>query len=596
MLAVGLIAAMAPAWLGSGGAGGHALAETAAPAAEDADAVAADDAAADNGADQADTPAQAPTPAPPTAAPPGTGTALPSGADVAIIRIEDMIYGFTFDSLQRRVERAIDQGASVIVIELNTPGGQVNTALDIAKYIKALNVPTVAWVNNEAYSAGILIASACDQIVMSPASATGDAAPIMPGQEMGPTERAKILSPILEEFRDNARANNYDYALFHAMVVLGVEVFHVEHPDTGERRLVNQADYQVKVRGLSIDEANAHVRDDVDGADRQLDIAVPSVEVATDEDRGQWELLRQVHDGRTLLTLHQDRALEIGLSRATVRNDRELQQHLQANTAFRVDETWSESLAGFLVHPMVRGILVLALLLGAYIEFQTPGVGIAGAVAGLALITLLGAPFLVGLAEIWHILVFFIGLALLLVELAFLPGFGFLGVGGLALMFVSLVLTGIPTGGGNVPGLPPVEMWDRMLLSGLYIMFGALGGIFGIYFVAKHFGRVPVLNRLVLEYNQPAALAGAGAPAAAGGGGGGEIIYTASGDETLGEGRIKVGDVGIVTTGLRPSGRAEFDGQIVDVVSHGQWIAPGQQVRVVEIHGNRIVVDEPETP
>ncbi len=73
--------------------------------------------------------------------------------------------------------------------------------------------------------------------------------------------------------------------------------------------------------------------------------------------------------------------------------------------------------------------------------------------------------------------------------------------------------------------------------------------------------------------------------------GAGGVHFPASGDEVIGEHRLRVGRLGTVTTGLRPTGRASFDDQIIDVVSYGQWIQPGQRVRIVEIHGNRIVVD-----
>ena len=59
-----------------------------------------------------------------------------------------------------------------------------------------------------------------------------------------------------------------------------------------------------------------------------------------------------------------------------------------------------------------------------------------GAVAGIALVCLLGAPFVVGLAEVWHILLFLVGLILLIVELAFTPSFGLLGVAGLAMILL----------------------------------------------------------------------------------------------------------------------------------------------------------------
>ena len=135
---------------------------------------------------------------------PTPGVALPTGAKVAVVRLEGFIYGYTLQSLEQRSQQAIDRGATLIVVELDTPGGLVSSALDVSRYIKSLPVRTVAWVNDQALSAGILIASACDQIVMAPASLTGDCAPIVPGQNLAPTERAKALSPILEEFRDSA--------------------------------------------------------------------------------------------------------------------------------------------------------------------------------------------------------------------------------------------------------------------------------------------------------------------------------------------------------------------------------------------------------
>lgn len=530
-----------------------------------------------------------------------TTRALPSGANVAIIRIEDMIYDFTRESLKRRVDRALAEGASLIVIELHTPGGTVPAGMAISKDIKTLPVPTVAWINNNAYSAGILIASAADQIVMSPASATGDCAPIVPGQELSPTERAKALSPILEEFRDNAATNGYDYTLFHAMCVLGVEVYLIEHPETGEQRLVNQAELAVLVKGMTVDRARGNAGSGGwfgfgggrGGAEPEVEVGAPAVDTAAEAERGEWRLVRQVHDGTTLLTLNQARAKEVGLSTATIGSEAELAKFLGANNVIRVEQTWSEDLAGYLVHPVVRGVLVLALLLGAYIEFQSPGVGIAGGVALLALVTLLGAPFLVGLAEVWHVIVFIIGFALLIIELAFVPGFGLLGIIGLIMMFVGLVLSVVP-GGGSGSGvgpirLPPAQMWNLAILHSLYLLAGVFASFIGFYFLTKYFGSVPLLNRLVLQ-NEPAlAMAGPGALA-----GSVEAPYVhASGDEAIGGGRLRVGDRGRVTTGLRPSGRAEFgDGQVVDVVSLGQWIEVGRAVEIVEVRGNRIVVTE----
>jgi len=529
---------------------------------------------------------------------------MPAGANVAVVPVQGMIYDFTLDSLKRRIERAMNQGASVIVIELDTNGGTVDAGMATAKYLRSLPVPTVAWINNKAYSAGILIASAADRIVMAPASATGDCAPIVPGQEMAPTERAKKLSPILEEFRDSAQTNNYDYALFHAMCVLGVEVYYIEHPDTGQRRLVNQVDYQLMVHGQSPDQQstlsqwlNANQSD----PDGEQTVGKPRRMVAAEDDLGQWQPVTtlpsgqslpngQLHDGQTLLTLSATRAKDVGLSEATIADRARLRQHLNAANVRTVRQTWSENLAGFLTSPMVRGILVIALLLGAYLEFQSPGLGIPGAIAALALLALLGAPFLVGLAEVWHLVVFVLGAALLLVEIAFVPSFGLLGIAGLFLMLVGLVMSVVPTGGGG--GFGPIQtpapaVYDQLVKSLASMLLGLIASLVGFFFITKYVGSIPLFNRLILAdrpHGGVEAAAEAGQPGSA---------ASVSGGEALGAGQIKPGDTGRVSvSGLRPAGRAEINDQIVDVVSVGPWIEANRKIRVIEARGNRIVVEE----
>jgi membrane-bound serine protease (ClpP class) len=527
-----------------------------------------------------------------------SGLMLPSGSQIAVIPIKGMIYDFTLVSLERRVDIAIRNGASLIVLELDTPGGVAISAIRIGRYIRTIPVPTVAWVHSEAYSAGILIAAACDEIVMSPSSATGDCAPIVPGMSLAPTERAKALSPILAEFRDSAQTNGYDYALFQAMCVLGVEVYLVEKNDgSGERRLVNQVDYAVMVQGQATQEVapQGGSASPTSGAATQPTEDVGSAALSvTEADRGGWvgvEVLPsgekvpggRVHDGKTLLTLNQTRAQDIGLSKATVGSQQALQQHYRAASVVAVPQTWSAGLAGVLTWWWVRAILIVVFLLGAYIEMQAPGLGVPGAAAAVALLALLGAPYIIGLAEVWHILLFLAGFAFLIVEIVLTPAFGLLGVAGLAMMFMGVVLSVVPSGPGSggqgVGWLPPPEMWDRMVVSMFITLLALFGSAVGFYYITKHFGKIPGLSRLVLKAQQPRGETGNGPP------------VRVSGDEVLGDG-IEVGHIGEAITELRPSGTARFEGQPVDVVSVGPFIDPGKTVRVIEVHGNRIVVEQ----
>lgn len=547
----------------------------------------------------------------PTAAsaPAKTVSSLPSGSNVAVIPIEGIIYDFTLDSLQRRIDRALADGASVIVLEIDTNGGLVTAALDISRYLKdptEVPVPTVAWIKPKALSAGIMIAAACDEIIMAPAAQTGDCAPIVPGMNLSPTERAKAFSPIAAEFKNSAATNGYTYATFHAMCVLGVELYLIEHPDTGERLVVNQADYAVMVNGdlsastgIPIDNSTSTPSGNIPSlpipgssnsqtlgpTNTTLDLA--EAESYRPEDVGVWKPVISLPSGKSapngrfhsgvglLFTTDDVLAADIGLSKATIQNDADLQRYLGAASVTRIDQSWSENFAGFLTKLWVRAILVVLLAIGVFLELQAPGLGIPGAIALLALVGLFGAPMIIGLADIWHILLFMVGLTLLIVEIG-LGGatFGVLGVVGIIVMIGALVISVIPSTGG----IPAPGMWNQLLAALLATVIAfVLGGV-GIGLLMRNFGNIPGLSRLVLADAQASA---------------GDVTEPThlAGDEVHGNGHITVGQTGKVLSTLRPAGEAEIDGQVIDVTSLGAFLEPGTPIRVVEVTRYSIVVD-----
>jgi len=518
------------------------------------------------------------------------GTQIRAGQNAAIIRIEGVIYGYVLDQMERQVDRAMDQGANVIVFDMDTPGGEIQAAIDIAKYIKSLPVPTVAWINDQAYSAGILIASACDEIIMSPSSNTGVSAPVSGGgQNIDSDMKEKVLAVLLSEFKDNARNNGYDYPLLHAMVELGVEVYLIEHPETGEKHLVNQVDYAFMVKGR--DPEDGGMLRSIFGSSQSTvnanDAGVQRI-LATDETLGQWRPVTtlpsgarlpqgQVHNGKSLLALDQTLAEDIGLSRDTVATVGAVKQYLAANSVVRVEATWSEQLAAFLTNPAVRGILLLVVLVGGYMEMQAPGLGAPGAAALTALALLIGAPFFAGLAETWHLIAFLFGFLLLLGEIFVLPGFGILGISGLLLMLLGLALMVVPTAGGGAVPMPSRLALDELAYSVTGMLVGLIGGFVGFAVVTKYFDNIPGIDRLTLQSVSPSA---AGAPA-----------QPVSGDEVIGDGEAVVGATGRAATDLRPAGTVEFEGRTLDVVTQGEWIEHGSPVKVIEVRGSRIVVE-----
>ena len=76
------------------------------------------------------------------------------------------------------------------------------------------------------------------------------------------------------------------------------------------------------------------------------------------------------------------------------------------------EPTWIEKIIGFLVHPMISGLLIMAIIGGIYFEMQSPGIGFPLGVAILAAVAYFAPLYLEGLAANWEILVFIIGVIL----------------------------------------------------------------------------------------------------------------------------------------------------------------------------------------
>jgi membrane-bound serine protease (ClpP class) len=114
--------------------------------------------------------------------------------------------------------------------------------------------------------------------------------------------------------------------------------------------------------------------------------------------------------------------------------------------------------------------------------------------------------------------------------------------------------------------------------------------------LSRHFGSLPVLNRLMLRPASPGAGGGAkqagNKPASTEAqreGGTAAAASSQTAEQTLG-----VGDWGFAVSALRPAGRAKFGRRIVDVLTDGSFVDRGRQVRIVEIEGSRVVVRDVE--
>ncbi|MEQ9400502.1 MAG: NfeD family protein [Longimicrobiales bacterium] len=117
--------------------------------------------------------------------------------------------------IERSLEEAAAAGATLVVLDIDTPGGRVDAAERIADALGDSPVPVVALVNRRAFSAGALIALATDGIYMRPGSVIGAATPVDGSGNKAPE---KIVSAMRSEMRALAESRGLDPAVAEAMV------------------------------------------------------------------------------------------------------------------------------------------------------------------------------------------------------------------------------------------------------------------------------------------------------------------------------------------------------------------------------------------
>ena len=209
---------------------------------------------------------------------------------------------------------------------------------------------------------------------MKDAAMIGDTAPIdARGIPMPPHERAKVISPLLAEFKDSAVRHGVDYTLYHAMVELDVQVYRVRLPSTGEERLVNQYDRAIMVDGADPKTFNTATSTGTltpagpagMTTSPTVKLGISPEEVVPSSEQGRWVEVARIHDGKTLLTMSDVEALNVGMSKATISNQADLEQYLGAQSTYKINVSWTSITANFLSRPLVRWLLIAIVVIAA---------------------------------------------------------------------------------------------------------------------------------------------------------------------------------------------------------------------------------------
>ena len=226
-----------------------------------------------------------------------------------------------------------------------------------------------------------------------------------------------------------------------------------------------------------------------------------------------------------------------------------------------IELNWAEHVVRLLTHPAVTSILLAVAMFGLIAEVRTPGWGLGGTLALVALGIFFGSHLVVKLAEWQELALFAVGLGLLLVEVIVIPGFGIAGLAGVGLMLGSLVVT----------QLGDFQLWNVDEIAAVIVRLSAskVGAFVLSLLMLRSLPRMASFNRLVLETETRASE--------------GYVSSSREEDELLGK-------EGVTVSELRPAGIALIDGRRTDVVTDGEFVAVDQAVEVVEVSGNRVVV------
>jgi membrane-bound serine protease (ClpP class) len=261
-----------------------------------------------------------------------------------------------------------------------------------------------------------------------------------------------------------------------------------------------------------------------------------------------------------LLTLSTDEALRLGVARG-VHPDREAflaALGLGGAPVVTTTVTWSEGLVRLLSNPIISSLLLTLGMIGLVMELKTPQFGLAG-ITGMTCIALFfGSHWIIGLAGWFEVILILAGLAAMLVEIFIIPGFGVVGIAGLAALGAGFVLSML----GSYP--TRADLWQALIGVGVgLVVFVSL-----LIAFIRHLPASRRLAGLLHQGSQAAADGFVSAPARA------DLL----------------GKQGVAASELRPVGAAEFAGERVDVTTEGEWLPAGTPVTVVKAEPMRVVV------
>lgn len=293
----------------------------------------------------------------------------PSSPHVDLIVIDGSINPAVDDYIRDSIARAKSNGARALIIQLDTPGGLLSSTRTIVKEIFGAPVPVIVYVAPSgagAGSAGVFITMSAHVAAMAPGTNIGAAHPVAGGGQ----EVKGVMGEKIENFT-------------------------ASFSETIARQRGRNAEWAIQAvrKSVSITEKEA------------LKIKVIDI------------VAKDIHD---LLKQADGRKVEI--------EDRPQTLSLKDVEIIRQEMNLKQQIINIIADPNIAYLLLMAGILGLYMEFSHPGVIFPGVTGAICLILALISLQVLAFNHAGLILIL-LGIALLIGE-AFLPSFGVLGIGG----------------------------------------------------------------------------------------------------------------------------------------------------------------------
>lgn len=475
----------------------------------------------------------------------GQGTLEPSerssgspAPDAYVIRIEGSLNAGHQALFQRAVRRARADGA-VLVMAFDTPGGELTRMRQFAAAVDAevdAGLPIVGFVDDQALSAGTWIAIATRSLYMRTRATMGAATAIQITPRGVEPAAEKFASAYRAWVRAWADEHGRDPLLSQAMIDMDTAVIRVRVDGVEEL-----------ISGQEWDDLNARGE-----APERIATVVPDTE---------------------LLTVTGAEAIEYGFADALAEtvDDVLAKEGLAGATweelEFSRSEEWLSKL-----WDMRLLFLFLGLFFG-YVEMKVPGFGVPGILSLAAFTVMFAGQYLVGVADVPHIVLAALGVILVAVELFLVPGMIWPGAVGAVCLIAGLLLTQV----GQDISL--TSAWDRTILfdASFELAATATAALVGIWAISRYLPDTPVLRRLVL---------------AGGGGTAGDAMPEARSAERARAART--GARGRAITSLRPVGKVDLDGDGAgtdyEARAESGLIEAGTPIEVIEVSAGRLLV------